>query len=93
MILDNVLFSYKDFSFGVSSQVKIKSLELPSIIRELFCIAIVFNLAFIALDNREFDKLKKFPSEILQSKSTYCPDKEESGLSKIRWERVFSFAN
>ena len=73
----NVIFVYKDFSFGVSSQIKTKSVELSSIVRQIFCIGIVFNLALITLDNGRFGQLKKFPSEILQSKSGYCPIKDE----------------
>jgi hypothetical protein len=74
----NPIFTHKDFSFAISSQIKTKSAELSSISRKFFCVGIFLNLALITLDNGGFDKLIRFPSEILQSKSGYCPDKEES---------------
>jgi len=74
----NVIFIYKDFSFGISSQIKTVSRELSTIVRQVFCVGIVLNLALITLDNGRFIKLKKFPSEILESKSGYCPVKDES---------------
>lgn len=74
----NVLFVYKDFSFGISSQVKTKSVELSRIVRQIFCVGIFLNLALITLDNGRFFKLKNFPSEILESKTGYCPAKDES---------------
>lgn len=76
----NIIYVYKDLSFGISSRTKIKvsSLELPSIIRQVLCIGIFVNLALITVGNGEFDKLKKYPSEILNSKSGYCPTKEEA---------------
>lgn len=72
-----VIFGYEFFSFGISSQIETKSAELSSAVRGFFCICIFLNLALITLDNRAFDKLIYFPSEVLESKSGYCPDKEE----------------
>ena len=74
----NVIFAYKDISFGISNQTKINTAELPSIIRELFCVGIFLNLTLIVLDNGEFEKLKTFPNEIFDSESNFCPDKVES---------------
>ncbi len=73
----NVIFVYKDFSFGISSRIKTQSSELSATLRKVFCIGIFFNLALITLDNGGFDKLARFPSEILQSKTGYCPTEEE----------------
>jgi len=74
----NVIFSYKDFTFGLINQTKIKTVELSPVTRELFCIGILLNLALLTLDNSGVDKLIKFPSEIMQSKSSYCPVEDES---------------
>lgn len=75
----NKIFNYKGISFGVSSEIKLKEnvTEMPSIIRLVLCISIFLNLALITLGNIGFDKLKRFPSEILQEKSDYCPDEED----------------
>ena len=72
-----IIFGYEIFSFGISRQIETKSAELSSAVRGFFCICIFLNLALITLDNRAFDKLKYFPSEVLESKSGYCPDREE----------------
>ena len=72
-----IMFTYHDFSFGISSQIKIQSDELSSFSRGLMCIGIFFSLALTTLDNGGFDKLKKLPSEMLESTSEYCPEKEE----------------
>ena len=74
----NVIFDYKGFSFGISSQVKTKSVELSRTARKVFCVGIFLNLALITLDNGRFIKLKNFPSEIMESKTGYCPVKDES---------------
>jgi len=74
----NVIFTWKNFCFGVSSHIKTKSVELPSFVRAIFCIGIFFNLAIITLDNGAFNKLIKYPSEILQSNLDYYPEEEEN---------------
>lgn len=75
----NRIFNYEGISFGVSSKIKLGEnvIEMPSIIRQVLCIGIFLNLALITLSNIGFDKLKKYPSEVLQAKSDYCPDKED----------------
>jgi len=73
----NVIFVYKDFSFGISSRIKTHSSELSATLRKVFCVGIFFNLALITLDNGGFNKLARFPSEIMQSKTDYCPTDEE----------------
>lgn len=76
----NIIFNSKNFSFGISKKLKMNEniFEFPSVAREVLCIAIFLNLALITIGNGEFDDLKKFPSEILESKSGYCPSKEEA---------------
>lgn len=75
----NILFTYKSFSFAISNKTKVKAdtVELPSVIRQLLSISIFLSFAIIALDNGEFDKLKKFPSEILQAEGDFCPNNED----------------
>jgi len=76
----NGIFNYKGISFGVSNNIKLKEkvVEIPSILRQVLCVGIFLNLALITLGNIGFDKLKKFPSEVLETKSNYCPSKEDS---------------
>jgi len=74
----NVIFAYKDITFGVSNQTTLNTIELPSIIRGIFCVGIFLSLILIVLDNGEFEKLKVFPNEILDSESNFCSDKVES---------------
>lgn len=75
----NVLFNYKDFSFGISNRttVKANTVELPSLVRELLSVGITLIFVLIILDNVGFDKLKKFPTEIFQSKDDYCSNNED----------------
>jgi hypothetical protein len=73
----NVIFAWKNFSFGVSSHIKTKSFELPSFMRAIFCIGIFVNLAIVTIDNEAFNKLIKFPSDVVQSNLDYCPEKEQ----------------
>ena len=77
----NIIFAWKNFCFGVSSHIKTKSVELPSFVRAIFCIGIFFNLAIVTLDNGAFNKLIKYPFEILQSNLDYCP--EEKNIENI----------
>jgi hypothetical protein len=74
----DIIFSNENFSFGISSRIKTKSVEFSSIVREILCIGIFCNLALITLDNGGFDKLISFPSEIMESSSGYCPVKDEN---------------
>ena len=76
----NIIFTYKYFSFAISSRIKIKEniVEFSSITRVVLCVAIFLNFSLITFDNGEFDKLKRFPSEILQEKSDFCPTEEDS---------------
>lgn len=76
----NILFTYKSFSFAISNKTKVKAdtVELPAIIRQLLSISIFLSFAIIVLDNGEFDKLKKFPSEILQAEGKFCPNNEDA---------------
>ena len=74
----HVLCVYKDFSFGVGRRIWLNSIELPSVVRVIFCVGIFLCLALITLDNGGFDKLKKFPSTIFQFNTDFCPDNEEN---------------
>lgn len=76
----NIIFTYKSFSFAISNKTKVKAntVELPAIIRQVLSISIFLIFAIIVLDNGEFDKLKKFPSEILQAKGDFCPNSEDA---------------
>jgi len=76
----NRIFNYEGISFGVSRKLKLKEhvVEMPAILRQVFCVGIFLNLALITLGNIGFDKLKKFPSEVLETKSNYCPTKDDS---------------
>jgi hypothetical protein len=74
----DVIFEHKDFSFGVSSQIKTRSAELSSLTREVFCVGIFLSMALATLDNGGFEKLVQFPAELLESKTGYCPTKDES---------------
>jgi hypothetical protein len=74
----DVIFEHKGFSFGVSSQIKTRSAELTSVTREIFCVGIFLSMALATLDNGGFERLVKFPSEIMQSNTRYCPTKDES---------------
>ena len=76
----NILFTYKSFSFAISNKTKVKSntAELPSVIRQILSITIFLSFAIIILDNGEFDKLKKFPSKILQAEGKFCPNSEDA---------------
>lgn len=76
----NILFIYKDFSFAISNRNRVKAytVELPSILRHILSVAIFLCFALIILDNGEFDKLKKFPAEVLQAEADFCPDSEDA---------------
>jgi len=75
----NRIFDHKGLSFGVSGKIKLKKnvFELSSVIRQVLCIGIFLNLSLITLGNAGFDKLKRYPTEILQTKSDYCEDEED----------------
>ena len=74
----SIIFVYKDLSFGISRRIKTGARELSPLTRKIFCVGIFVNLALITLDNGGFGKLLRFPSEIMQSNTAYCPTEEES---------------
>ena len=76
----NILFTYKSFSFAISNKTKVKAntAELPSTVRQALSISIFLIFAITVLDNGEFDKLKKFPAEILQAEGKFCPNSEDA---------------
>jgi len=73
----NVIYTGSDLSFAVSYKSRIKPMELPSFFKALFCVGIFFTMSLITLDNVGFKQIIKFPSEILPSKSEYCPEKQD----------------
>lgn len=76
----NILFTYNSFSFAISNKTKVKAntVELPAVIRQVLSVSIFLSFAIIALDNGEFDKLKKFPAEIFQAEGDFCPNSEDA---------------
>jgi len=73
----NIIYDNDNLSFAVSYKSKIKPRELPSAVRALFCIGVVFNMSLITLDNVGFTQIKNFPEEIMTSKSEFCPEEED----------------
>ena len=72
-----VIFSYKKYSFGLSTKTKTISSEFPKFIRAFLCIGIFFNLALITLDNSKFIKLEELPEKLAQNDSDFCETKNE----------------
>lgn len=74
------VFNYKGFCFGVSKKVKLKVnvTEAPSVLRQVLSVGIFLSVMLVTLGNAGFDKIKKIPSEIVETESNFCPDKEDS---------------
>jgi len=77
-----ILFEYRGYAVGVGHQLNVETVELPAVVRKIICVAILFNIALITLDNSGFEKIRELPSEFEPLQSDFCPENDDGFNTK-----------
>ena len=72
-----ILFGYRGYTFGVGYQANVDTVEFPALMRKIFCVVILFNIALVTLDNSGFEKIRALPSAFEPLKTDFCPEDDE----------------